>query len=68
MTPSAKNFPIIERVDEPDLTQPSFWTAQRYPTTDEQFPLVQIVQVRAPLWRCDRLAGLGRPWKVGFPY
>lgn len=63
MTPSAKNFPIIERVDEPDLTQPSFWTAQRYPTTDEQFPLVQIVQVRTPYgvvtaWQV--WAGLGK--------
>ena len=68
MTPRAKSFPIVERVEEQDLTQPRFWTIQRYPTTDEQFPLVQIVQVRTPLWRCDRLAGLGGSWKVGFPY
>ena len=39
MTPRAKSFPIVERVEEQD---------QRYPTTDEQFPLVQIVQVRTP--------------------
>ena len=48
MTPRAKSFPIVERVEEQDLTQPRFWTIQRYPTTDEQFPLVQIVQVRTP--------------------
>ena len=48
MTPRAKSFPIVERVEEQDLTQPRFWTIQRYPTTDEQSPLVQIVQVRTP--------------------
>lgn len=48
MTSTATSFPAVERVEPQDPTQPHFWTAQRYPTTDPQFPLVQIVQVRTP--------------------
>ena len=48
MTPRATSFPIVERVETQDPTQPRFWIAQRFPTTDPQFPLVQIVQVRTP--------------------
>lgn len=46
MTTRATDFPIVERVQERDPTQPCFWTAQRFLTNDEVFPLVQIVQVR----------------------
>lgn len=48
MMPKATDFPIVERVEAPDLTQPCFWTVQRFPTEDKAFPLVQIVQVRTP--------------------
>ena len=44
----ATSFPTVERVEEQDPTKPHFWTAQRYPTADPMFPLVQIVQVRTP--------------------
>ena len=43
----ATGFPEVVR-EEQDLTQPRFWTAQRFPTKDRTFPLVQLVQVRTP--------------------
>lgn len=57
MAMKATDFPKVDRVDAPDLTQPQFWTAYRFPTADEQFPLVQVVQVRTPY-------GITTAWQV----
>lgn len=48
MKPKATDFPTVERVEEQDPRLPRFWTAQRFPTKDQLFPLVQLVQVRTP--------------------
>ena len=57
MALKATDFPTVERVNEPDPTQPQFWTVQRFPTDDTTFPLVQIVQVRTPY-------GIVTAWQV----
>lgn len=53
----ATSFPKVERVEETDKTRPVFWTAHRFPTSDPQFPLVQVVQVRTPY-------GITTAWQV----